>query len=360
MKKSAIILLHLGYWLLYIFLFSFLFILSETTNQSAFEHWDDWIAILLLAFLNGLASFYTFYNWLVPHYLANRQIKQFIGLGIGVSIGISLVLTIVVSLAINVLIYIFLHEIWFITFPPESWPVLIIGFTFLALINGIISTVMRGFVTWYGEIHLKEVTAHKTLRTEFALLKAQLNPHFLFNTLNNIDILIGQDAVRASLYLTKLSDMLRFVLYDTQADQILLTQELEYIQKYIELQKLRTTNEKYVAFEIDGQPNKIQIPPMLFIPFIENAFKYASNKRVSEAISIHISITQTHIHFRCINVIDLNDPVSRNYSGLGHELIRQRLLLLYQEKFNLVTHVIDHHYYVYLDLPIKAYELSAH
>jgi two-component system LytT family sensor kinase len=230
----------------------------------------------------------------------------------------------------------------------------------LALINGTPATISRGFMTWYADIHVKETLANKTLRTELALLKAQINPHFLFNTLNNIDILIEHDALKASAYLNKLSDLLRFVLYETQADLIPLTQELDYIRKYIDLQKIRTTNDQYVTLQLEGETDGVLIAPMLFVPYLENAFKYATNKKVSHAIRIQILIDEAQIRFQCVNIVDPGKTGLDTPGGLGNDLIRQRLTLLYQDHYTLTIQATENEYRVNLLLPAKTHELSAH
>ncbi|HLL97183.1 MAG TPA: histidine kinase, partial [Spirosoma sp.] len=232
MKKATLRLLHLSYWLLYGFLVSFVFVLSQATDQPDFADWEDWIAIILFTFLTGLCSFYAFYGWLVPRYLTPGRIRRFLGLGLVASLCVALLSTGLVSLATTIIVYLALHQTQFILFSLTDLLVLLTGFTLLALVNGTMGTLLRVFLSWYTDNHLKEQVANKTLRTELALLKAQLNPHFLFNTLHNIDILIERDASRASVYLNKLSDLLRFSLYETQAEQIPLTHELAYIEKY--------------------------------------------------------------------------------------------------------------------------------
>ncbi|HEV7349196.1 histidine kinase [Telluribacter sp.] len=360
MKKATVILLHLSYWLLYCFLVSFLFLLSQATEDSAVEDWEDWVAILLFALLTGIISFYAFYGWLVPRYLTTRRVRLFVGVGLVVSSGIGLFATFMVSMATTIIIYIALHQTQFIFFQPKDQLVLMTGFTLLAVVNGMMGTVIRGFITWYTDIHMKEMVAGKALRTEIELLKAQLNPHFLFNTLNNIDILIELDAPRASQYLNKLSDLLRFTLYETQADQIPLTHELAYIKKYIELQKVRTPNEQYVTLHIEGPAEGVLIAPMLFIPYIENAFKYATNKKVPEAIRIYFSVAENQIQFRCINVVDKSSTRPKQQGGLGQRLLRQRLTLLYQETYTLDIQATKDSYSVHLVLPVHAYEMSTH
>ncbi|HTF28415.1 MAG TPA: histidine kinase, partial [Flavitalea sp.] len=146
--------------------------------------------------------------------------------------------------------------------------------TIIGVISGVVALVIKGFVTWVTEIKLKKALQEKNHEMEMALIKSKLDPHLLFNTINNIDALIIKDAVEASNYLNKLSDIMRFMLYETMADKILLSQEIEYIEKYIALQKIRTANLNYVHFEVFGIIGNRFIAPMVFIPFIENAFKH--------------------------------------------------------------------------------------
>src|ERR1044071_687955 len=116
---------------------------------------------------------------------------------------------------------------------------------------------------------------------ELALIKSQINPHFLFNTINNIDVLIAKDSAKASEYLNKLSGILRYMIYETRNEKISLAGELDYIEKYLELQKIRTANPDYVNFQISGEANNLKIAPMILFPFIENAFKHTENKKNS-------------------------------------------------------------------------------
>lgn len=360
MKRTTLVGLHLGYWLLHGFLVSFLFILSQATDQAALADWEDWMAILLFTLLTGVSGFYAFYGWLVPRYLTTRRVKQFIGPGLLVSLGIALFSTLLVSLATTTLLYLALHQTQWILFSWSDQLALFTGFSLLALVNGMTGTLLRVSITWYADSHLKERVANQTLRTELAWLKAQLNPHFLFNTLHNIDILIERDAPRASQYLNKLSDLLRFSLYDSQTDQIPLTRELASLQQYIELQKIRTPNEQYVTLHLKGAADGLLIAPMLFIPYLENAFKHATNKKVAEAIRVQISVDETQVHFRCVNVIDQRRPPSEEYGGLGQQLLRQRLALLYPQRHTLTIQATDTTYSVDLTLSLKAHALSAH
>ena len=152
---------------------------------------------------------------------------------------------------------------------------------------------------------------------EMALIKSKLDPHLLFNTINNIDALILKDAVEASNYLNKLSDIMRFMLYETMAEKILLSQEIEYIEKYIALQKIRTANVNYVHFTVTGNIGNKFIAPMVFIPFIENAFKHTNNKKLENAITVNIIITDKTIQLVCENKFDSKPKVKQTEQRFG-------------------------------------------
>lgn len=191
------------------------------------------------------------------------------------------------------------------------------------------------FLNWYSDIFYKRQLEKKNLETELALLKAQINPHFLFNTLNNIDILIEKDATVASIYLKKLSDILRFTLYESPSETVALNEEIKYIGQYIELQKIRTSNADFVSFTVEGSTDNLRIPPMLFISFIENAFKHSTDKKINNAIEINITVKDNEVHFTCSNAMDMSAQLTQPKSGLGLDLIRNRLELLYKDTYQL-------------------------
>jgi two-component system, LytTR family, sensor kinase len=308
MNKSIIFFIHLAYWIIYsAFCFSAILI-TNSLKGIANENSKTLFFLFVIA---AIANHYSFYSFLVPHFLARQKVKQFLLCAFGVSLIFA--------------VFILMFQIIFITqqdlgqdavsennFSVSvllTWILSIIFYMAIALIVGFIATLMKGSITWYDEIHIKEVMARRTLETELALLKAQINPHFLFNTLNNIDVLIDRNPVTASIYLKKLSDILRFMLYETQADEIPLSQELEYIAKYIDLQNIRTSNSNFVKYQLSGDVSQLRIAPLIFIPFIENAFKHVANKKVNNAIEISISIHERIIEFHCKNIANFQAVV---------------------------------------------------
>ncbi|MDL2223762.1 sensor histidine kinase [Bacteroidales bacterium OttesenSCG-928-M06] len=173
-------------------------------------------------------------------------------------------------------------------------------------------------------------------KSELALLKNQLNPHFLFNTLNNIDRLIKSNPDRASHSLLEMSDMMRYMIYETNTEKVSLNNELQYIRNYLDLQKLQYSNNYMVDFSVQGDTSTIKVAPMLFIPFIENAFKHTTDKSSRHPIRLSFEIKGTRIAFTAINVAERSKIISKDSSsGIGLETVRRRLEIIYPNKYTL-------------------------
>lgn len=328
MKKSVIYLLHTGYWLLYGLLIA-TFVLLMTKGRLSWH--ELWTALFLsplgfFCFLPGVLGFYSFYTILFDHFLIRKKHIAFAGFALIFALASGLITMLVLALPIA-------RWMGRTTLKEQ-----IFMFAFLAIlagIHGVIGLVLKGFISWYGDIKLKEELNKRNYETELALVKSQINPHFLFNTINNIDVLIEKDATKASLYLNKLSGIMRFMLYETKTDRIPLQKELDYIEEYIALQRIRTANSHYVQYTLRGEPGNMMIAPMLFIAYIENAFKHAAFRKEGHAVSITLSIDGSTILFDCENKYQRTAAVNEGHNGLGNELLQRRLALLYPGKHTL-------------------------
>ena len=189
----------------------------------------------------------------------------------------------------------------------------------------------------------------QNLRSEMALLKNQINPHFLFNTLNNIDSLIKTNQDKASESLIELADMMRYMLYETNANRVPLEKELTYIENFLKLQSMHHANPHLVQYQIKGSTDSIGVAPMLFIPFIENAFKHCTNKDEQHAISFSFEIEAGTIKFMASNLFDRTKKISKDKSnGVGLEIVRRRLELAYPKRHQLQIEERDGSYIVNL------------
>ena len=324
--------LHVGFWACYFLLVFIALALYYRSNHDISRVLNALNTILLFAFIPSVGSFYSYYFLLFAKYLQKKKIFQSILIGILISL--------VVAILAYILLRFFIESGRIIDMDEggkngrSTAPQAILVMTIIGLLSGGVALVMKGFVTWYNEIKLKEILREKNHEMEMMLIKKQFDPHLLFNTINNIDSLILRDAVLASDYLNKLSDIIRFVLYETRANEILLLKEIEYLEKYIALQKIRTANENYVYFSVTGTIGDKLIAPMIFIPFIENAFKHTTNKKMENAITIKVNIDDESIRLTCENKYD-SKSVLQTSGGLGNELIKKRLSLIYPDKHTL-------------------------
>lgn len=168
---------------------------------------------------------------------------------------------------------------------------------------------------------------------ELAWLKNQLNPHFLFNTLNNISSLVQIDADSAQDSIGQLSDLLRYALYESNRDRVPLESEVEFMTNYIDLMRLRCNSLTTVDTQFDAPPHPVQIAPLLFISVIENAFKHGVNSRKRSFVRIRLSWEADNLVFTAENSNDPKHDTDRSGSGIGVENLHRRLELLYPGRY---------------------------
>jgi two-component system, LytTR family, sensor kinase len=186
--------------------------------------------------------------------------------------------------------------------------------------------------------------------SELALLRSQVNPHFLCNTLNNIYSLVYKKSEDAPAAVMKMSYIMRYMLYDATSDQVLLEKEVEYLQSFIELQKLRIPKKDFVSMNISGKIEGLTIAPMLLIPFVENAFKHGSKNVPSPGIQINLFTEPGKVGFEVFNYLRKGSAIKDNSKGIGLINIRRRLELLYPDKHALEVRQDEDMFYVKLIL----------
>ena len=192
------------------------------------------------------------------------------------------------------------------------------------------STVQR----WQNaESNLVKAEAEKAM-AELSFLKAQINPHFLFNTLNNIYMLSMMNSEHTSESIMRLSNIMRYVTDDAVKDFVLLKDEIDCIRDYIELQRLRLGADAEINFKIVGNPDQKKIGPIILMTFIENAFKYGVTKKEKTIINISLKIEANTIDFSCENKIYPNASKLER-AGVGIDNTQRRLKHLYPGNFNL-------------------------
>jgi two-component system, LytTR family, sensor kinase len=212
------------------------------------------------------------------------------------------------------------------------------------------STGSRVMQKWISSERKTKQVENEKLNAEISFLKAQINPHFLFNTLNNIYSLAASHSDQTATAVMKLSNIMRYVLTEAKNDSVPLEKEMQFINDYIELQKIRTTNKTSVGFTIVGDITGKQISPMILLPFTENAFKYGVSTRELSPINILIESHSDHIHFKIRN--NKHSGVKNNLlnTGIGISNTRRRLDLLYPGKYELDIEDVPSSYTVNLNI----------
>ncbi len=188
------------------------------------------------------------------------------------------------------------------------------------------------------------------LDAELSYLKAQINPHFLFNTLNSIYSLAIQKSDETANSVVKLSGMMRYVLTESKSDFVALDKEISYIKDYIELQKLRLDNSVKLNVNIISNSLQKQIAPLILIPFIENAFKHGVNSEEDSEITIELGVNETSVNLQVKNKKVTVNNSTESETGLGIENTRKRLHLIYPGKHNLTIEDNQEYFSVYLSV----------
>ena len=203
---------------------------------------------------------------------------------------------------------------------------------------------------------------HDNLEQQLEYLKYQINPHFLMNTLNNIHALVDIDPEQAKVTIVELSKIMRFVLYEGNKQKVALRQELLFLENYIELMKMRFTDHVAINVSLPEMIPDREIPPLLLITFVENAFKHGVSYQQQSFVSIEISIAQgeeeskdgCYLHFKCMNSkkVNTDGTASGAAHGVGLQNARRRLDLLYGNSYALDISDAAETYIVTLQLPL--------
>lgn len=203
---------------------------------------------------------------------------------------------------------------------------------------------------------LEKERKQESLLSELSYLKAQVNPHFLFNTINSVYVLIKMNPDKAADMLIKLSDLLRSQLYDFSRDKITIEEEINYLENYIELEKLRRAHRVEVNFEKEGSLKGFSLPPLLMIPFLENCFKHlSSNTDKPNQVKINMAKDKHKLKVEFSNTFD-KQSVPKKEGGIGLANVKRRLTLLFPDKHHLEINRMNELFIVNLELDLSDYE----
>lgn len=222
--------------------------------------------------------------------------------------------------------------------PPSSFFIPIpriiatfLSFSFVSLVSSMLALVRDRL----REQEEKQQIQLEKVAAELAVLKLQISPHFLFNTLNNLRWLTRQKSDKAEEIVVKLSQLLRYMIYEAEAEKVPLIKEINHLEHYIDLQKIRLTSKDEVLLIYEGEIDSLIIEPLLFIPFVENAFKYGLHSTNKSQIIFKIIVQNKQLTFTAQNPIFENNLPPEGQSGIGIQNVRQRLALHYPDTHDL-------------------------
>ena len=339
MKKKYKVLIHFAFWLYILNQIFFAILLMPEKSDVAYEE----------VTIYPLTSFITFYSLYFTYGLFAGSKNKALPV---------LYLILVISLLIPARIgleYLFWKYIGFehissgkdLMVTKPWW----INSIRLVIIYGIYALLIKLAIGWFESQKIKSALVLEKQSGELALLRSQVNPHFLFNTLNNIYSLVYMKSDDAPSAVMKMSAVMRYVLSDAQNDHIPLDKELDYLKSYIELETLRIKYKDFVEINISGNLEGKSIAPMLLIPFIENAFKHGDKSVPTPGIRISLTAGENMILFEVTNSIRKNVTINKDQvGGIGLENICRRLNLQYPGKHQLEINRDEAKYEVKLTL----------
>lgn len=310
-------LLHVLLWT-FIFLYPFIFDYVSITDKVTL------LRTFLLTFFQ-LLLFYFNSLVLIPKFLAPKRILVYLVIVIFI-ISIITCLSLVVQYFLNA------------DYDKNKWAYyhFLYNSVILSLLVWGLSSGLKITAEWFKNERMKKEMENQKVSAELLNLKSQVNPHFLFNSLNSIYSLSNKNPDKKSAEaILKLSDMMRYMLYDSGDNYVDLEKEIEYLNNYIELQRLRLKAGITVTFNVHGKVGNKKIAPLLLIPFVENAFKHGISYQNESFISIELKVDDNSLNFITTNSIFLESVEKEKSSGIGLENVKRRLELLYPQKHKL-------------------------
>ncbi len=340
---------HLVFWLGYMTLFS-----SFHLSRGISEGEGLRVGMIELVHLSGLLAIVYFnLRILIPRFLNRQKYIQYVF--------ILLAGTLLISISVNLIIDNLVPEM--IRYRggrrhrgPEflTFVYMMIQFFFIAL-TSFLHYLKENFRLSEVDLQVKDLE-RRQLKAELDSLKAQINPHFLFNTLNNIYSHSLLKSEQAPDMILKLSALMNYIIYECRVDRISLHKEIDFIQNYIALEKVRIDESIRININIDIVENGHEIAPLMFVPFLENAFKHGVNIR-QEQPHIDISLTaltENKINFTIENLMDSGDEpdMESKHGGIGLDNICKRLQLIYPDRHRIAIDTSDNKFRVELELDL--------
>ncbi|WP_342646969.1 sensor histidine kinase [Mucilaginibacter sp. CSA2-8R] len=312
-----------GHSLFWISVISFFMLVAH--NNTKLKLIDLLVTFIGYGIIN-IGMFYFNYLYLIPHYLDKKQYRRYI---------LVTLLTVAIIGFVKFGLGTVFHEHILVSRSGKTisfWSYYT-STLLTSIIFMLLSLLYHFTVDWFLNERIQRDLENQRLTAELALLKSQINPHFLFNSLNSIYSLAYQRANNTPEAILKLSEIMRYMLYECNDNKVDLAHELQYLQNFIDLQKIRFGANGHVDFRVEGIITYQRIVPLLLISFIENAFKHGVANDEQNPILIHITVDDSKLHFYMHNKKHL---LNRDAAGgIGLSNVKRRLKLLYPNQYQL-------------------------
>lgn len=312
---------HILFWIVY-------YIGWVQVYKGFYEDLNDLLLVTLVYAIAHAGMYYFTQYLLIPRFFKKKKIAAFV---------FSFLVLLLVSVVFMFFaIRLILGKEMMANFGENPFPILaMFGFSNIFMTAVLLS--IKALIDNYRNQRIEEKKEKERLETELQYLRAQVNPHFLFNTINSVYVLIKQDPEKASDTLIKLSDLLRSQLYDFGEEKISIEQELNYLGNYIELERLRKGNKLSFELEKDPELSGFKIAPLMLMPFLENCFKHVSSYN-GQNNAIRVKLTKEKDLFRA-QFYNTKEEIPENPGlipgGIGLKNVRRRLELLYPNAYTL-------------------------
>jgi two-component system, LytTR family, sensor kinase len=322
MKKSQVIVLHLVFWTLF-------FLVPELPVIFPDKKYPLWVF-----YYEGTTQLLNILNFYVCYFLIAYLIFKLDRMKA------SLVILFFFILVFSVARLFAVRLVYTYVLGMEELPKLRFYNIMMELVNSLLFSLlplaMRFVIEWFDTRRLRAEMMAQSKMSELALLRSQINPHFLFNTLNNLYSLVYKKSDEAPSVVMKPSEIMRYMLYEANADKVPLEKEIQYLQSFIQLQQLRLHTDKFIDFRVEGNVEGRYIAPMMLIPFVENAFKHGKKSVKAPGISILLKVTDKSIEFEVCNYCQQNSASPKDpQSGIGLQNVQRRLELIYPGKHSM-------------------------
>jgi two-component system, LytTR family, sensor histidine kinase AlgZ len=330
-RNIPVLLLHISLWL-FVYIFPLLFIDETRPHPPVHNIFPEFVLSLILFYLN--------FFLLIKNLLFKKKYLLF---------GILNLAIILLFLGFDFVIQAYIDQFFLRKVPFDLF--LFRGLLSFSLAMGV-SVAVRSTMRLRDEESLRKKIENEHLKSEITYLKYQLQPHFFFNTLNNIYALIDRKPELAKEVLHNLSKLLRYVLYHAEDARVTLQSEIYFLKTYINLMQIRLSSNIVVKFEFPEVETEIKVPPLLFITLVENAYKHGIDATLYGNIKIKMEITQSHIVFNVTNFCSRQNGDDQTVSGIGLDNLRKRLNILYKSsEFTLTRKQTEKEFFSELKIP---------